>query len=288
MVTETRLTLYTIPEENNQVAWNNNWFFTFAISEVALRVFRTFTPLLGEFLLTAWNFVREFFHSCQVFVLKTTIHGLQTKLHQMSLLVHQLAIGSDGLRLENKQLIQERDDAIHQREEIVSGRAPLLIERDKLQAENNELREKLKNLDNVAEEKKQIEEKLAYVINELGVAQEQLKRAKQTAEFSAQVNALFRQMQEVPTSGSAQIALATLPQIAKSHKEKFHTTLREAIAKMEPLDPATVCLNGILRVSEEEVNHLEWMSKIFQILEALQQPLNGYVGSYQSHIQLEV
>jgi hypothetical protein len=269
--------MVTAVGESKSVTWNNQWFFNFAISEVALRVLRTYMPLVGEFALTAWNFLREFYHYCRVFILETTVHGLQTKLNQMSLLVHQLSIGSEGLMLENKQLRDERDDVIKQREETVSSRAPILIERDHLLEENKELRQKLETLTNVAQQKNEIEEKYAQTLNDLGIAQQQLKRAKQNAEFSAQVNELFRQMQDVPVSGSVQIALTTYPQIAKSHKDKFHNTLREQIAKMEPLDPATVCLAGILRVSEEEVNHLEWMSKIFQLLETLQQPLNAYV-----------
>lgn len=293
MVKAIDATLFTIPEEpqTKVVTWNHDWLRNFAISEIFFRVFRAYIPLVGDLLHVFWLGIREFYNRCHIFVLQTTVQGLQTKVHSLSLQIHHMAGSVNGLIFEKTQLIEERDSAINTREQAVLSRAPILTQLDTLKTENEELKNKVRDLNKVSEEKEDLKNKYRETLLELGAVNGQLERAKQTADFTQHVNELFRQMQEIPVNGNgevAQMALQRLPQIAKEHKEKFHTTLRDAIATMDPTDPATVSLNGILRVSQTEVNHLEWVTKIFQLLEALRQPLNTYVTDSQSIIRLEV
>lgn len=285
------LTVHKEPQINN-VAQNHSWLRNFAISEIFFRIFRTYSPFVGEVLQTIWNCFREFYHFCHVQVLNAAIQGLQSKVYSLSIQVRHLAIGSEALRLEKEQANQERDAARHERAEFVLSRAPILISRDGLAKENLELKLKIQQLEKAVANRDELQGEYNRVVQELGMTKAQLERSQHAQDLNQHLSVLQQQLQRINQDGGdevTQMALQTLAPAAKEHKEKFHETLRTAIGAMDPTDPATVSLNGILRVSEDEVNHLEWISKIFGLLEQLRQPLNSCIVTTQTYnIAVEV
>lgn len=280
-----------IPEDlNADDGWNNNWWITTTISEIFFRCVRSVCPLIGEVGQIVWNYCRSFYHFCEVYILRGGIRILKNKVHELTLRVHQLAIGSEGLRVERDLAIHERDKAISDREEIILNRAPLLIERDQLSNENKGLKLKVQELENAVADRADLENRYRQALMDLGVLQAQCARAKQSEEVIGLLSSLCGQLEQIPEKGSdevTQTALETWPRVAKEYKEKLHNTLRDAISKLDPLCSAAASLNGILRVSEDDINHLEWISKVFRILEQLRQPLHSVVSNFQNHV-LEV
>jgi chromosome segregation ATPase len=224
--------------------------------------------------------------------------GLNDRIQELVNQVEGFRVTNDRLTWEKDQAIQERDRLVGQRQELILSHAPVLNERDRLQDENHDLLGQIVqarsqrdlarnqnaqlNLEREAaiNEKRQIEEDYRNALQELGGARAQLERVddhRQLNQHLARFHELYLQVEGGEARGATRAALEELIPQYKTHRERLHGMLRRSIDTLPANDLNRMPLNGILRLSEEEVDHLERISQTLHLIDELRAPLAEYL-----------
>ena len=199
-------------------------------------------------------------------------------------------VENDHLIWEKGQVVEERDRVIGERQELILNHAPVLIEKDRLQDENRDLtqqRDLARNQnaqlnlekDAAVNNKRQMEGDYQNALQELGIIRAQLERVDDHRQLNQHLNRfheLYLQIEGGGAKGATQAALGELIPEYKIHRAKLHGMLRTAIDRLPANDLNRIPLNGILRLSEEEVDHVERISQTLHLIDELRGPLAEY------------
>lgn len=222
------------------------------------------------------------------------------RIQQLAAQNHVLRLSHDLLASENKQVVEERDRSHTDVAQLHLAQAPVLIERDHLRQEKQKLSQQLQALsqqiDRLTQEltqalaAKKVKEKEHFqALKEL----DQTRTKLQLAGDYQQLNTTLERFQDaylkLPQKGNrnaTQLALGTLIPEYKSHREKLHTMLQSVIDGLPENDLARIPLEGILRVSKEEMEHVEKISRTLHLLEDLRQPLTQYFATCRTLVEV--
>ncbi len=177
-------------------------------------------------------------------------------------------VTNDRLNRDIGDLTTERDRVIHERPNLVLGKAFILNEQDRLQGENQLLKKQRyglqKDLDVATKDQKRLENANHIALQELKDKEIQLEQLNDYHKLN-QVLEKFRATYPpiADGQGTTQLALKQLISHFKAHRESLHQTLEKAIQDLPEDELARVPLKAILRISKEETNHLEDITKTF-------------------------
>ncbi len=221
--------------------------------------------------------------------------------------VHELVDQSDVLRLANDRLtweknqaVEERDHVIGERQELILNRAPILIERDHLREEKQQLtgeRDAARNQNEllVRERNEAVEARRAQdgayhrALEELGEFRVQLEQVGDYRELNQHLtrfHEMYVQIAQNGNGGATQLALEILIPQYKAHRARLHEMLQAAINGLAENDLGRIPLRGILRLSQEEMEHVEKISQTLHLFGELRQPLAQYFQAPVPMIQV--
>jgi hypothetical protein len=165
------------------------------------------------------------------------------------------------------------------------GLEQLTSERNRLVQENGELRAQVQKLaqqrDLALEAKTFFVKQCHNALQALEALQLQFNRLDDYQVLTRHLNQfhdLYLQIPQNPKdqSGMTQMALNTIIPCYKEHRKKLHELLQRAIERLPPNSFEVGCLQGILRLSEEEMGHLEQISQTLHLIDALRVTFTEY------------
>jgi hypothetical protein len=226
--------------------------------------------------------------------LKERNQHLNTRIQTVLAQSDVLSISNDRSLWEKNQVIEERDLVRGEREELILGRAPILIERDQLRRENQTLLQERNAAQNkngqlnqekieAVREKEEMKTEYHQALEDLGHARLQLAKRDDLQELNQKLSRFqelyIQTVQEEKNNGASQsngatqMALHTLIPQYQKHRGKLHEMLQTAIDELPVTDLSRIPLKGILRLSTEEMGHIEQISQSLHLFKELRKPI---------------
>lgn len=214
--------------------------------------------------------------------LKREKQELENRCHTLLDEKSELALRQAQTQREKEDVVKERDRLIQERRNGIQEKAGISIERDELRREIEKFRENLeKNLaeceglrrekDSALQETAELKVRYRDLLTECGKLKAQVIPENDAHRFNRMLekfHALYEQMGQ-GKGGMTGMALQELIPQYKAHRENLHRMLRTSIDLLPEEDSNRIPLNGILRLSEWETDHLERLGEALHVLEML-------------------
>jgi len=224
---------------------------------------------------------------------RANLHAENQRLQdQNHLLIDQrgeLQIRYNAVSRERNDLIQEHERFSIEIRELIDNRTQIAIERNRLADEIQHLREQenanqnqnsqlVQQRDAAEERKKQLEEQCRNNLREVGELRAMMGQVDAYTKLHETLERFHDLYQQViggqeDQEGPLKFAHERLIPQYQVHRAKLHEMLKTSIALLEPDDLNRIPLAGILRISEQEMRHIERISKTINLLREFRAPL---------------
>jgi hypothetical protein len=283
------------------VVWEKGCIAFQATTALFFRCISWFSPTFADKLEGLWGHATAIYLRIRAALreeaLMEELAGLRERNRALDVRVQELAGQNDGFQIANNRLVWERDQAaterdrvIGERQELILGQAPILIERDHLREEGQQLLQERdlarnQNAQLVRERDEAVEAKGAQegayhrALEELGELRVRMDQVGDYGELNRQLTRfhdMYVQIAQNGNGGATQLALEALIPQYKAHRARLHEMLQAAINALPENDLGRIPLRGILRLSQEEMDHVERISQTLHLLGELRQPLAKY------------
>jgi FtsZ-binding cell division protein ZapB len=283
------------------VVWEKGCLAAQVTTAIFFRCISWISPTLADKLEALWGHVNAIYLRIRAALreeeLLGDIQGLRERNRALDVRVQELVDQSDGLRIvndrltwEKNQVVAERDHLIGERQELILGQAPILIERDHLREERQQLtgerdvarnqNELLTGERNEAVEARRVQDgayhRALEELGELRVRLDQVGDYRELNQHLTRFHEMYVQIAQNGNGGATQLALEILIPQYKAHRARLHEMLQIAINGLPENDLGRIPLRGILRLSQEEMEHVEKISQTLHLFGELRQPLAQY------------
>jgi hypothetical protein len=237
--------------------------------------------LIGERVVTAAR-EEELLH--EIDELQEETRHLREKIDDQIVRIEEFRVNGEQQLWEEGMIREERDAARRERDQRLEGRTRLTLERDQLKIDKQQLEEQLQEAvssrDTAIQEKngQQIEHDQA--LQEVVVIRKQLEQVERNDELLEQFRKIDhayenrRLEQEVGEANATELELQQLIPIYDAQKEAYKLMIEQILDDLSPEHELQVPLQGILRLFNEEVDHLKRISEEMHFYAELKGPLN--------------
>ena len=227
--------------------------------------------------------------------LKDEVARLNTKTKEQSEKIQTLVRQTNVFKVENKQFSWEKEQATsekdriaEQRNGLVTEKAEIAVERERFEDEKEALKKEKASLEvknqklsqekaELVASKKLLEKGHIQALEELSEARRKQESAADYKELDqrlAECHKMYDKLQGQEGGSSTQLALETLVPKYEAHRDKLHKILQEAIQDLPETDLRRATLKGILRISQEEMEHVKAISQTMHLFKELREPLS--------------
>lgn len=253
------------------LAWEKGWL---AIQIAAASVFSFISwwwPGLGDKLHNCWLGMSLWYAQVtgeqREGVLNEEIRRLQERIQTVAEKAEVLRVVNDRLMWEKRQAESDRAHVIEERERLIREKTQILQQLNDLRTEREQSAHHRAKTD--------------------AAAQQQLRCSERYDALNATLSRfhdLYCQMDPEGQQGATQLALEEMIPQYKAHRELLHEMLQTAIEALpESDDLLRLSLEGILRVSKQEIGHVERISEALHLLAELKPLMQSIGGTYDPY-----
>lgn len=224
-----------------------------AIVSVAIQSLGRVSQMFALCIDCAWRKIYRIFHENKIFYLKKENSQLKEELKSYQKNHFFLSSEVDLLSNDIERVKNERNES-------VKGQSRLKFENESMQSQNLELQDQIIHLKNEKKEwlreKSEIEGKLNKALNDiqvwasLGSQEEHLKKIGDLLE---KVHHQYVESMEI------RFEIPELMSALQKQKNVYCTELKNSLDKLPEYDYRRIYLNGLLRITNREIEHFDWL-----------------------------
>lgn len=268
---------------------------TFPIDAITFVFFRALSFVAPSFSYqceAAWGYVRTLYLKRKSIWLQKEIANLSNENQKLEARIQQLTFQLHQSKQELMQSTEHTEQFSNEACRLKTQRDQFFITRAALEEENKKLKEEVQQLKQKTEilesekqselkEKAELQAQWAAASGELDA----LKISISTVEDYRLLNEQLTQFHDLYLSlpktqsgkeGITQMALDQLIPCYQNHRKNLHETLQKAIDKLPPNSLEQASLTALLRLSQEEIYHLETISQTLLLIEGLRSTFSTY------------